>query len=221
MWIFISCFGSNVVSVLCSLFPSYHLPAVALLQPPHLPLWASSVSPSPCLPTLIPGQALLLLCYSHRLSLLWPVRRRVRLECVRTNSGLTKKQITSQVISGIIPRHILWWVYLEMLGTYSVGGISGHTCYTCWTYPVGGIPRNAGYTSCKGYLPETFNPIEVKHARNTMIVQAATPEPPIIQSCSLRNSKYPGFQSHTKEWDENEGDAEAAWSHIQILGNGM
>ena len=39
--------------------------------------------------------------------------------------------------------HILWLMNLEMLGTYSVGG----------------IPRNAGYTSCKGYLPETLNPI--------------------------------------------------------------
>ena len=95
--------------------------------------------------------------------------------------------------------HILWLMNLEMLGTYSVGGIPGHTCYTRWTYPVVGVPRNAGYTSCKGYLPETFNPIEVKHARNTTIVQAAAPEPSIIQSCSLQNSKYPGFQSHTKE----------------------
>ena len=27
-------------------------------------------------------------------------------------------------------RHILWRVYLEMLGTYSVRGIPGYTCYT-------------------------------------------------------------------------------------------
>ena len=41
------------------------------------------------------------------------------------------KQITSQVISDIIPTnvgHILWRVYLEMLGTYSVRGIPGYTC---------------------------------------------------------------------------------------------
>ena len=41
---------------------------------------------------------------------------------------------------------IPWLVYLEMLGIHPV----------------------------KGYLLETFNSIEVKHARNTMIVQAAS-----------------------------------------------
>ena len=39
----------------------------------------------------------------------------------QNQSRLTKKQITSQVVSGIIPRnveHILWQVYLEMLTGY-------------------------------------------------------------------------------------------------------
>ena len=56
--------------------------------------------------------------------------------------------------------HILWQVFLEML---AVSGIPGYTSckgysytYKCWTYPVAGVPRNAGrysvrgtYTSCK------------------------------------------------------------------------
>ena len=64
----------------------------------------------------------------------------------------------------IIPRyiptnvgHILWLVYLEMLGTYSVRGIPGYTTckrvctYKCWTYPVADVPRNVGYLFCEGY----------------------------------------------------------------------
>ena len=81
-------------------------------------------------------------------------------QCLRDleSEWANQKQITSQVS------------YLEMSGTYSiylcphpVKGIYIYI-YKCRTCPVAGAPINVVYKSCKGYLLETFNSIEVKHA---------------------------------------------------------
>ena len=104
----------NVTSFLCGVIwfqasPSYHSPAAALLQSPHLPLWASSVSLSPCPPTLVPRQALrllLLLCYSHCLLLLWPVR--VRKEYVHSQCR------TSQYPESRIGMRIWNWASMSL-----------------------------------------------------------------------------------------------------------
>ena len=59
--------------------------------------------------------------------------------------------------------HCVKATYLDTLGTYSVRGIPGYTLckgYICWPYPVAGIPRNPRYTSCKGNLLEMFDSIE-------------------------------------------------------------